>query len=564
VTIIANADLADWRDRAYVSQFSRPALTHAIYIAGEPGDPDGQSVTGQLYLQNADGAVSPVSTYSAVRQQAGVYVITPSSADTSVPSEAELAWAYSVGGQAQQYASYLTIGPANPAYDALPQDMQDLLELVWIRFADEFDSASGGPNLQSYFQAHWSRGRIAQLMAIAVSKLNTIAQPWSNYTLDGQNGAQFPVQQWGGLLGTYCVTMETPVLTADLRWVPCGELRPGDQLIGFDEQLDGLGKGRSFAFRRSIVEVNEPGFKRCFIVRTTEGSVTATYDHKWVVWDNRGRRRWVETQDLVAEKHAIMSLGQPVIPQDFESGYLSGLYDGEGSLSIGPGNGTSFGGTGAWLYFSQNPGAVLNRFLDILKSREFDFTVENRKVTQTNMGPNRVSYVYLKGGMPALIRMLADTRPERFMARDLSGLWEGRQSKAMTFRKAYVLSVEDQGLQQISGLQTSTRTFIANGMLCHNTFCEAMKHLIRAYNEQPNLVGGSVTRLDRRDYTDRWRESLRDEQAELKSQLDVFKIRHLGLGNPKVLVSGGTYGRYAPTRIAGSVAARPRMWARWY
>src|SRR5260370_27118806 len=212
--------------------------------------------------------------------------------------------------------------------------MQDLLESVWIRFADEFDSPSGGPNLQSYFQAHWSRGRIAQLMKISIGKLNTIAQPWSNYTIDGINGAEFLMQQWGGLLGTECVTPDTPVLTADLRWVPCGELVPGDHLVGFDERIEGLGKGRSFAFRRAVVEANEPGRKQCFRIRTTEGCVTATYDHPWVVWDHRGRRRWVETQHLDPERHIIMSMGQPNLTDYFENGYLSGLYDAEGSLHI--------------------------------------------------------------------------------------------------------------------------------------------------------------------------------------------------------------------------------------
>jgi len=292
-------DLVDWQERQYVSQFSMPPLTLAIHVGGVPADPDGLSVLGQLLLQNPDGTVAPVSSYTALRSGTGTYVVTPSSADTSVPAPAELVWAYAVGGVPQQYASYLTIGPANPAYDALPLDMQDLLETVYVRFADLFDSPSGGANLQTYFQAHWSRGRVAQLMGIALSKINAIAQPWSNYTLDGTLGAEFPISQWGGLLAQY-------------------------------------------------------------------------------------------------------------------------------------------------------------------------------------------------------------------------------------------------------------------------TFVESVKHLIRGYTEQPQLMGsGSVTRLDRRDYVDRWRAVLADEQPELKSLLDVFKIRHLGLGNPRVLVSGGTYGRYAPTRIAGSVAARPRMWARW-
>jgi hypothetical protein len=297
---IPDPGLVDWTERAYVSQFSAPPLTLAVYIGGQPGDPDGQSVTGRLFMDNPDGTVALVDELTAARQQAGVYVITPTSADTQTPGYAQLDWSYAVGGQPQQYASYLEIGPANPHYDALPPEMQDFLNSqVWVRFADLFDSAGGGPNLQAYFQSHWSRGRAAQMMGIALQKINAAAQPWSSYTLDGNGGPQYPIQFWGGLLASY----------------------------------------------------------------------------------------------------------------------------------------------------------------------------------------------------------------------------------------AYV---------------------------------ECVKQLIRSYTEQPQFAGPPVARMDRRDYADRWREVVKDETAELKGLLDVFKIRHIMNGSPRVLVSGGTYGNYAPTRIAGSVAARPRMWARWY
>ncbi|MCW2930011.1 MAG: hypothetical protein JWM19_973 [Actinomycetia bacterium] len=297
---ITDPGLIDWKERSYLSQFSRLPLTFSIYIGGVLADPDGSAVAGQLLMENPDGSATVVSSYSATRDEPGVYTITPSSSDTQSPGYAELDWSYAVGGQPQHYASYLEIGPASPAYDALPTEMQDFLnDQVWVRFADLFDSAGGGPNLQSQYQAHWSRGRVAQLMGIALQKINAAAQPWSNYTLDGNGGAQYPVQFWGGLLASY----------------------------------------------------------------------------------------------------------------------------------------------------------------------------------------------------------------------------------------AYV---------------------------------EGVKQLIRAYTEQPSFMGPPVARQDRRDYADRWRAVLKDEEAELKGLLDVFKIRHLLNGSPRVLVSGGAYGRYAPTRIAGSVAARPRMFARWY
>jgi hypothetical protein len=298
--VTVDQDLVDWRERQYVSQFSSPLLTLAVHIGGVLADPDGQAVTATLLMQNADGTDTRLGTYTAARESAGLYTASPPSTDTADPGYAQLVWSYAISGQPQQYVIYLTIGPASPAYDALPLEMQDFLEQqVWIRFADLFDSAGGGPNLQSYFQSHWSRGRMAQLMGVALSKLNGMAQPWSSYTLDGQNGPAFPLQFWGGLLASM-------------------------------------------------------------------------------------------------------------------------------------------------------------------------------------------------------------------------------------------------------------------------TYIEAIRHLIRSYTEQPQFQGPGIARQDRRDYAQRWRQVLEDEQAEVKSQLDVFKIRHIMTGSPRVLVSGGTYGNYAPTRIAGSVAARPRMWARFY
>jgi hypothetical protein len=299
---IVSPDLIDWRERQYVSQFSMPPLQLQIHIAGAPADPDGATVTASMLLQNADGTVSPVNSYAATHLGPGLFQVMPSSSDTSKPSDAELVWAYSIGTAPQQYATYLVIGPVNPAYDNLQQQFKDAVESVWMRFADMTDSPAGGPNINAtpYFQAHWSRGRVAQLMAIAIDKISTTGQPYNNYTIDGVGGPLFPVSLWAGLLNQY-------------------------------------------------------------------------------------------------------------------------------------------------------------------------------------------------------------------------------------------------------------------------TYVECVKHLIRSYVEQPLVQGsGSITRLDRRDYAQRWREILGEEQAELKSMMDVFNIRHMMLGNPRVLVSGGTYGRYAPTRIAGSVAARPRMWARWY
>ena len=288
----------DIRERKYFSQFSREALGLGVYgTNAEPADPDSNAVTVSLLREDINDYV--FLDEPATRVGVGLYEFPLLSEYTSIPGNYTTVWKFLFGGIAQEVHTYIVVGNSSPAYDALDPGFKDMVDGVWIRFADLFDSPDGGPNLMTYFQTNWNRNRMAQLLKIAVGLLNTRAQPHQTYSLDGVGGSVFPFAQWGPLL---------------------------------EEAL----------------------------------------------------------------------------------------------------------------------------------------------------------------------------------------------------------------------------------------YVECLKHLCRSYVEQPNLVGPQVSRLDRRDYLDRWRMILADENAMLQSQLEVFKISHMGFGRPHVLVSGGVYGRFAPTRVAGSMAARPRYWSRFY
>ncbi len=291
-------DQIDWRERQY---FGR----NTVHLVGfsligtdgvTPIDADGP-VNFSFYLELPTGPVFKFQR-PAVHAGTGLYELTLTADDTADIGNYYGVWSYSVNSVAEDYTVYAVVGESNPAYDQLPNPLKDVVDQVWIRFADCFDSPAGGPHLQTYYQSHWSRGRMAQLMGMGLRRLNVVAQPYASYTLDGQGGGAFPVTQWGGLL----------------------ELA---------------------------------------------------------------------------------------------------------------------------------------------------------------------------------------------------------------------------------------------------TYVEALRHLRRSYLEQPTFSGGNVTRLDRTDYWQRWSTLLQDAEADLKGAQDTWKLSLMFLGTPQVLVAGGVYGRYGPTRIAGSVAARPRYWTRF-
>lgn len=291
----------DLGDRQYVSQFGTDAIGLRVYKRGVPADADANNVTVRLTSLDYDPAIprgTIIFDRTALHPQTGVYETILASAETATPGLWQAKWSYALDGVPQVYVGLVEVGRAAPAYDSLDVGMKGVVESAWLRFADLFDSPYGGPHLQVYFQARWDRNRMAQLLRIAVGRLNTLAQPHQTYTVDDPSNL-FPVTQWGALL-----------------------------------------------------------------------------------------------------EHAL--------------------------------------------------------------------------------------------------------------------------------------------------------------------YVEAIKHLRRSYVEQPDAMGVTVARQDRKDYLARWGEILATEEVDLQSELDTFKIAHMGLGRPRVLVSGGAYGNFGPNRLPGSAAARPRYWARWY
>ena len=289
---------SDLGERQYASQYGTPTIGFVVHSGGVPTDADANSVT--VRMESLDGQTI-LFDRPADHPATGTYETTLLSSETSSPGIYKVTWSYHVGGTVQTYVGLVEVGESSPDYDRLDDGMKALVESVWVRFADLFDSPDGGPHLQVYFQSRFGRGRMAQLLGTALRSLNVMAQPHTTYTIESveQGGKGFPLEAWGGVL--------------------------------------------------------------------------------------------------------------------------------ESALYI-----------------------------------------------------------------------------------------------------------------------------------------EAIKHLIRSYVEQPEPTGVNVARLDRRDYMQRWQAVLDMERRDFEEAKDHFKIAHMGLGRPRVLVSGGVYGTYGPTRVAGSQAARPRYWTAWY
>lgn len=257
-----------------------------------------------------------------------------------------------------------------------------------------------------------------------------------------------------------CVSADTLVLTADLRWVPAGSLVPGDEIVGFDEESRGIGSTQGRRFCTTVVESNHLFEADAWHVATPQGVITTTGDHPWLVslpYVNRGvRTGWVHSRDLDIDRHQLYMVGRPwQTDGSHDAGYLAGLLDADGHVN-------SEGAIG----FGQVPGEVLDWFLRRMADEDIRIVERAPRPGGFGSAPKFVD-VWVKGGFWHAAEIVGSIRPRRLLTRMMT-LIDGRVV-GKTAAKVPILGVRQDGRAVMAGLQTSTRTFVADGLLVHNT-----------------------------------------------------------------------------------------------
>lgn len=126
----------------------------------------------------------------------GTYRVTLSSLETANPGLWYVLWNYELDSVEQQYRSDIEIpSVVSSVYESLSPEYRAIVESVWDRFEDQFDSPIGGPHLLSYVQSSFGRERVSQLLGMALRNLNAYVQPHANYDMDN-----FPLDRWSGIL----------------------------------------------------------------------------------------------------------------------------------------------------------------------------------------------------------------------------------------------------------------------------------------------------------------------------------------------------------------------------
>lgn len=258
---------------------------------------------------------------------------------------------------------------------------------------------------------------------------------------------------------SYCPTPDTPVLTSDLKYVPAGTIRPGDVLVGFDEDRPGKGKHRRI--RESKVEDVTTLMRPCYDLHLSDGtSVTCSSEHQWLVATAGGRTVWKHTQDLVPTDKVWKVADTWETEHSREAGYLAAAFDGEGHLARTP------EGQISGLWFAQRDNSMLAEVRRCLGL----FGYEYSEYVYPHSGTHGdVITLRLAGGRSEIMRFLGHIRPLRLLDKlsidDLGTI--GRHTGGRNSH-ANVVSITDVGTKEVVAIKTSTGTYVAAGLASHN------------------------------------------------------------------------------------------------
>lgn len=269
----------------------------------------------------------------------------------------------------------------------------------------------------------------------------------------------------------YCVTPETKVLTHDLRWVPAGDIHTGQKLWGCDEQGGGHRDLRKW--RTSMATIHPRIIREIIEISLSDGTrLRCSEEHPLIVATKAaGNQRWMTAREIYtrftvpSRRGRIESTWVPKIlrvwetDSSYEAGWLAGMFDGEGSLS-------SVASRGRGLAIAQNPGVVLDRLTDALAYHGVQFSVST--------SPAKCKQLFVKGGLAAQLSLLGSIRPSRIlnrMAERMEGT-ECRITPGMGLGRVEVVGARRLGKGEVVAMETSTRTYMTEGFISHNSVAE--------------------------------------------------------------------------------------------
>lgn len=279
-----------------------------------------------------------------------------------------------------------------------------------------------------------------------------------------------------------CVDEHTPVLCADLRWRPSGELKVGDEIIAFDSDpgVRNLRHLKTTKVLHNKIEVAET-----YGIELEDGTILySTPDHEWLVQMASSSLVWRETKDLgKSNKGGPVFLCRPFGPvwtddTSYEAGYLAAAFDGEGCVDRV--NSISF---------VQVQNSMIDKVESFLDRRCIPYTRSSRKL----IDGRQQCYSLRINGRRNFIPLLGSIQAPRLIDRLRKNMYkDGGALRTDPEDLVKVVRVFPAGSRNIAVLSTDAETHFTGGFASHNTYARTKEdgHSEEWYETIARVVDG--------------------------------------------------------------------------
>jgi predicted RNA-binding Zn-ribbon protein involved in translation (DUF1610 family) len=265
-----------------------------------------------------------------------------------------------------------------------------------------------------------------------------------------------------------CVAKDTPILMQDLTWKKAEDLKKGDKLVSFEEKTkpgtnrrssEGKWNGKG---ERKIVpsEVSNMVIEKRHTLKVifdNGDEVITTDDHYWLgMAENCRNQQWYRTDKLRIGQRVNKFISPWEKDNSYEAGWLSGFISGEGTLK----------GNGASIDFCQRPTVVLDVALEYCK--KLDIKLGSLREKTGGLGKGDTIYTNTLGGKWKTIETLGKLRIDRLINNINWDKFGGLNSNAGNDTTRIIVDIIDNGTTEVSVLETTSSTYIANGYPMHN------------------------------------------------------------------------------------------------
>lgn len=164
--------------RDTVSQYSTDMIGIAVYERNEYTDAYNDEVNITIVRDSDQHPM--VSDIASKGETTGLYSYSLPIDVTSTKGDYTAVWSYAVGpdeGDSREFKYEFTVVNPQPFFDSLNGEQKQMVENIYHRVSDGFDSTIGGPYLWELPQASFSFETIAKLMVVDAMNLINYSKP---------------------------------------------------------------------------------------------------------------------------------------------------------------------------------------------------------------------------------------------------------------------------------------------------------------------------------------------------------------------------------------------------